>query len=70
MRELRGTLRAYLEHGQSVSATAAVRRRDRKTIERQLCSAELLIHHRVSDRCDELLIALRIADILRHRAQA
>jgi DNA-binding PucR family transcriptional regulator len=36
MRELRETLRVYLEHGQRVSATAAVRRRDRKTIERQL----------------------------------
>jgi hypothetical protein len=68
MGELRETLREYLEHGQSVSATAAVRRRDRKTIERHLRSAELLIHHRASDRCDELLIALRIADILRHRA--
>jgi len=67
MRELRETLRAYLEHGQSVSATAAVRRRDRKTIERQLRSAEVLIHHRVSDRCDALLVALRISDILRHR---
>lgn len=66
MRELRATLRAYLEHGQSVSATAALRRRDRKTIERQLRSAEELIHHRVSDRSDELLIALRIAEILRH----
>ena len=70
MRELRETLRAYLEHGQSVSATAAVRRRDRKTIERQLRSAESLIDHRVSDRSDELLIALRIADILRYRAQS
>jgi hypothetical protein len=68
MGELRETLRAYLEHGQSVSATAAVRRRDRKTVERQLRSAELLIDHRVSDRCDDLLIALRIADILRRRA--
>ncbi len=68
MRELRETLRVYLEHGQSVSATAAVRRRDRKTIERQLRSAERLIHRRVADRCDELLIALRIADILRHPA--
>jgi hypothetical protein len=70
MHELRETLRAYLEHGQSVSATAAVRRRDRKTIERQLRSAEAMIHHRVSDRCDELLVALRLADILRRRAQA
>ena len=69
MHELRETLRAYLEHGQSVSATAAVRRRDRKTIERQLRSAELLIDRRVCDRCDELLIALRLADILRHHAQ-
>ncbi|MGN6872159.1 MAG: PucR family transcriptional regulator [Solirubrobacteraceae bacterium] len=68
MGELRETLRAYLEHGQSVSATAAVRHRDRKTIERQLRSAEGLLEHRVSDRCDELLIALRIADILRSSA--
>ena len=68
MAELRETLRAYLEHGQSVSATAAVRRRDRKTIERQLRSAELLIHHRVSDRSDALLVALRVSDILRHQA--
>lgn len=66
MRELRETLRAYLEHSQSVSATAALRRRDRKTIERQLRSAEQLIHHRVSDRSDEVLIALRVAEILRH----
>jgi sugar diacid utilization regulator len=67
MRELRETLRAYLEHSQSVSATAALRRRDRKTIERQLRSAEGLIHHRVSDRSDAVLIALRVAEILRHR---
>jgi hypothetical protein len=70
MGELRETLRAYLEHGQSVSATAATRGRDRKTIERQLRSAERLINHRVSDRCDELLVALRLADILRHNARA
>jgi GGDEF-like domain len=67
MRELRATLRAYLEHSQSVSATAALRRRDRKTIVRQLRSAERLIRHRVSDRSDELLMALRVADILRQR---
>jgi GGDEF-like domain len=66
MRELRETLRAYLEHSQSVSAAAALRRRDRKTIERQLRSAEQLIHHRVSDRSEEVLIALRVAEILRH----
>lgn len=66
MRELRETLRAYLEHGQSVSATAALRRRDRKTIERQLRSAEQLLHHRVSDRSDEVLIALRVSEILHH----
>jgi hypothetical protein len=65
MRELRATLRAFLEHSQSVSATAALRRRDRKTIQRQLRSAERLIHHRVCDRTDELLIALRVTDILR-----
>jgi sugar diacid utilization regulator len=68
MYELRATLRAYLEHSQSISATAALRRRDRKTIVRQLRSAERLIHHRVSDRSDELLMALRIGDILRSRA--
>jgi hypothetical protein len=66
MRELRETLRAYLEHSQSVSSTAAARRRDRKTIERQLRCAEQLIHHRVSDRSDEVLVALRVAEILRH----
>jgi hypothetical protein len=66
MCELRETLRAYLEHSQSVSATAALRRRDRKTIERQLRWAEQLIQHRVSERSDEVLIALRVADILRH----
>lgn len=65
MREVRDTLRAYLENGQSVSATAALRRRDRKTIERQLRTAEDLIHHRAYDRSDELLIALRVAEILR-----
>lgn len=67
MHELRETLRAYLEHNQSVAATAALRRRDRKTIERQLRSAEQLINHRVSDRSDEVLIALRVAEILQHR---
>jgi hypothetical protein len=66
MRELRETLRAYLEHSQSVSATAAVRQRDRKTIERQLRSAEQLIRHHVSHRSDAVLVALRVADILRH----
>jgi hypothetical protein len=66
MRELRETLRAYLEHSQSVSATAALRRRARKTIERQLRSAEHLIHHPVSDRSDELLVALRVAEILQN----
>jgi hypothetical protein len=66
MRELRETLRAYLEHSQSVSATAALRRRDRKTIGRQLRFAEQLIHHRVSERSDELLIALRVAEILQN----
>jgi DNA-binding PucR family transcriptional regulator len=66
MRELRETLRAYLEHSQSVSATAALRRRDRKTIERQLRSAEQLIRHRVSHRSDAVLVALRVAEILRH----
>lgn len=64
MRELRETLRAFLEHGQSVSAAAVVRRRDRKTVERQLRSAEQLLHHRVSDRTDAVLIALRVAEIL------
>jgi hypothetical protein len=66
MRELRETLRAYLEHGQSVSAAAALRRRDRKTIERQLRSAERLMHHRVSDRSEEVLVALRVAEIVRN----
>ena len=66
MRELRETLRAYLEHSQSVSAAAALRQRDRKTIERQLRSAERLMHHRVSDRSDEVLVALRVAEILRN----
>jgi hypothetical protein len=65
MRELRATLRAYLEQGQCVSAAAALRRRDRKTIQRQLRSAERLLDRCVRDRSDELLIALRTADILR-----
>jgi hypothetical protein len=69
MRELRETLRVYLEHSQSVASTAALRRRDRKTIERQLRTAEQLIHHHVSDRSDEVLIALRVAEILRHGDQ-
>jgi hypothetical protein len=67
MAELRATLRAYLEHGQSISATAALRGRDRKTIVRQLRAAERLIDHTVSDRSDELLVALRMAEILRSR---
>jgi hypothetical protein len=65
MFELRATLRVYLEQGQNVSATAALRRRDRKTILRQLRSAEELIRHNVHNRSDELSIALRAADILR-----
>jgi hypothetical protein len=67
MSELRDTLRVYLEHSQSVAATAALRRRNRKTIERQLRSAEGLIRHPVSDRSDDVLVALRVAEILRHR---
>ena len=66
MRELRETLRAYLEHSQSVSSTAALRKRDRKTIERHLRSAEQLIRHRVSDRSDAVLTALRVAEVLRN----
>jgi sugar diacid utilization regulator len=69
MRERRETLRAYLEHGQSISSTAALRRRDRKTIERQLRSAEQLSRHRVSDRSDEVLIALWVTEILRRDHQ-
>jgi len=70
MNELRETLRIYLEHNQSVVTTAALRRRNRKTIERQLRSIEQLIHHRVGDRSVEVLTALRVADILRHRNDA
>jgi hypothetical protein len=57
-------LRAYLEHGQCVSTTATLLRRDRKTIQRQLQSAEELIRRCVCDRSGELLIALRTADIV------
>jgi hypothetical protein len=61
-------LRAYLEHGQCVSTTAALLRRDRKTIQRQLQSAQELLRRCVSDRSGELLIALRTADIVGHVA--
>lgn len=67
MTELRATLRVYLEQGQRVSTTAALRHRDRKTILRQLHSAERLIRHYVCERSDEVLIALRAAEILRRR---
>lgn len=67
MSELRATLRVYLEQGQSVSTTAALRHRNRKTILRQLHSAERLIRHYVCERSDEVLIALRAAEILRRR---
>lgn len=67
MSELRATLRVYLEQGQSVSTTAVLRQRDRKTIQRQLRSAERLIRHYVHDRSGELLIALQAGDILRRR---
>jgi len=63
-RALRNTLRSYLEHGQCVSTAAALLRRDRKTIQRQLQSAEELLGRCVSDRSGELLIALRTADIV------
>jgi hypothetical protein len=64
MHELRATVRAYLEHGQCVSATAALLRHDRKTIQRQLHLAEQLLNHCLRDRSGELLIALRAADIV------
>ncbi|MBO0728896.1 MAG: hypothetical protein J2P57_06525 [Acidimicrobiaceae bacterium] len=67
MSELRATLRVYLEQGQSVSTTAVLRQRDRKTIQRQLRSAERLMRHYVHDRSGELLIALQAGDILRRR---
>ena len=67
MTELRATVRVYLEHGQNVSAAAAVRRRDRKTIQRQLRAAERLIHHDVRERSSEVLVALRASEILRNR---
>lgn len=68
--ELRETLRVYLEHGQNVSTTAALRRRDRKTIQRQLHIIEQITHHSTHDRSDALLVALRASDILRRRQQA
>jgi hypothetical protein len=64
MHELRATVRAYLEHGQCVSATAALLRHDRKTIQRQLHLAEQLLNHCLRDRSGELLIALRAAEIV------
>ncbi len=67
MAELRATLRVYLEQGQSVSTTAALRGRNRKTIQRQLHAAEQLIRHDVRDRSDELLVAMRASEILRRR---
>jgi sugar diacid utilization regulator len=67
MCELRNTLRAYLEHSQSISATAAMLGRGRETIEQQLRYAEQLLQHHVSDRSDAVLIALRVAEIVRHR---
>jgi DNA-binding PucR family transcriptional regulator len=67
MKELRATLRVYLEQGQSVSTTAALRQRNRKTIQRQLQAAEQLIHHDVRDRSDDLLVAMRASEVLQRR---
>lgn len=65
MQELRVTLCAYLEHGQSVSAAAASLRCARKTIQRRLHAAERLLRRHVDDRSGELLVALRMTDLLR-----
>jgi hypothetical protein len=65
MRELRATLRAYLDHGQCVSAAAASLQRDRKTIQRRLHAAERLLCRSVRDRSGELLVALHTVEILR-----
>jgi PucR C-terminal helix-turn-helix domain/GGDEF-like domain len=62
--QLRATLCAYLEHGHSVSATAAALRCDRKTIQRRLHAAEQLLRRHVDDRSGELLVALRTIDLL------
>lgn len=64
MRQLRSTVCAYLEHGQSVSAAAAALRCDRKTIQRRLHAAEQLLCRYVDDRSGELLVALRTIDLL------
>jgi hypothetical protein len=65
MRQLRATLCAYLEHGQSVSAAAASLQCDRKTIHRRLHAAERLLCRHVDDRSGELLVALRTVDLVR-----
>lgn len=64
MEQLRSTLCAYLEHGQSVSAAAAALQCDRKTIQRRLHAAEQLLCRYVDDRSGELLVALRTIGLL------
>lgn len=70
MGQLRSTVCAYLEHGQSVSAAAAALGCDRKTIQRRLHAAEQLLCRYVDDRSGELLVALRTINLLSPRDPA
>jgi hypothetical protein len=65
-RELRETLRVYLERGQSIVGAASVRQLHRKTIRQHLDVIEDELRRPVASRSAELLLALRLLDWLAH----
>jgi sugar diacid utilization regulator len=62
-RELRETLRVYLENGQSVNATQALRGLNRNTVRHHLDEAQAKLRHRIVDRSAELLFAMRLLNV-------
>jgi GGDEF-like domain len=62
-REWRETLRVFLENGQSVTATQALRGLNRSTVRHHLDMAQKLLRYRIAARSAELLVALRLAPV-------
>jgi hypothetical protein len=63
-RRLRATLRVHLESGQKIAGTANLQRVARKTVHRHVYAAEELLGHWIGERSAEVLLALRLFDLL------
>jgi hypothetical protein len=62
--DLRHVAQAYLESAQNTVATASKLGCNRRTVERKLQQAELLLGHLLRQRSGEVLVALRLAKVI------